>query len=180
MMKHIPNILTLLRVILVPFFIYYFIQESLMIAFLLFIIASITDYFDGYLARKFKVISNFGKIMDPLADKLLVLSALALLSFGAHGYLSIWIFVIITSREIIITILRDLYKKKNIFMAANNWGKIKTVTQMLGLTVSLFLLGLNINIADYSLYFNIYFWGVALITILSGVSYLKNLKELFN
>lgn len=178
-MKHIPNILTLLRIILVPFFIYYFVQEQLMVAFILFIIASVTDYFDGYLARKYKVISNFGKIMDPLADKLLVLSALALLSFGKHGYLSMWIFVIITAREIIITILRDIYKKKKIFMAANNWGKIKTVFQMVGLTVSLFVLGLNIPLSEYSLYLNIYFWGVALITIMSGASYLKNLKELF-
>jgi CDP-diacylglycerol--glycerol-3-phosphate 3-phosphatidyltransferase len=178
-MKHIPNILTLLRVVLVPFFIYYFIQESLMTAFVLFIIASVTDYFDGYLARKYKVISNFGKIMDPLADKLLVLSALALLSFGKHGYLTIWIFSIVTLREVIITILRDMYKKKNIFMAANNWGKIKTVTQMVGLTVSLFLLGINLPLGNYSLYLNIYFWGVAIVTILSGASYLKNIKELF-
>ncbi|MBI9032287.1 CDP-diacylglycerol--glycerol-3-phosphate 3-phosphatidyltransferase [bacterium] len=179
-MKHIPNILTLLRVILVPFFIYYFTQGQLMLAFSLFIIASVTDYFDGYLARKYNVISNFGKIMDPLADKLLVLSALALLSFGSHNYLSIWIFIIITLRELVITILRDIYKKKKIFMAANNWGKIKTVTQMVGLTLSLFLLAININLADYLLYLNIYFWGVAIVTILSGWSYLKNMKELFN
>ncbi len=179
MMKHIPNILTVLRVILVPFFIYYFTQGNLMLAFILFITASITDYLDGFLARKFKVISNFGKIMDPLADKLLVLSALGLLTFGQHGYLSVWIFVIVTLREIIITILRDIYKKKNIFMAANNWGKIKTVTQMVGLTIALFLLGININLEEYSLYLNVYFWGVAIVTILSGASYLKNLKELF-
>lgn len=111
-MKHIPNILTMLRVIIIPFFIYYFTQNQLMFAFVLFIVASITDYFDGYLARKYQVISNFGKIMDPLADKLLVLSALALLSFGKHGYLSVWIFIIITFRELLITVLRDVYKKK--------------------------------------------------------------------
>ena len=87
-MKHIPNILTMLRILLIPFFIYYFINESFMVAFIIFIVASVTDFFDGYLARKFQVISNFGKIMDPLADKLLVLSALALLSFGKFGYLS--------------------------------------------------------------------------------------------
>lgn len=179
MMKHIPNILTVLRVVLVPFFIYYFIQDKLMLAFILFITASITDYLDGYLARKYKVISNFGKIMDPLADKLLVLSALALISFGKHGYLSYWIFVIITLREIVITLLRDIYKKKNIFLAANNWGKIKTVTQMVGLTLVFFLLALNISLVEYSLYLNIYFWGVAIVTILSGASYLKNIKELF-
>ncbi len=178
-MKHIPNILTMLRVIIIPFFIYYFTQNELMLAFTLFIIASVTDYFDGYLARKFQVISNFGKIMDPLADKLLVLSALALLTFGKHGYLSIWIFIIIAGRELMITILRDIYKKKKIYLAANYWGKIKTVTQMVGLTLSLFLLGLNFNLSEYSLYLNIYFWLVALVTILSGASYFKNIKEIF-
>ena len=177
-MKNIPNILTLLRVILIPFFIYYFIEDNLMVAFILFMVASITDYFDGYLARKYNVISNFGKIMDPLADKLLVLSALALLSFGKHGYLSAGIFVIITLREVIITVLRDAYKKKKIYLAANDWGKVKTVTQMVGLTLSLFILALNINLAAYSLYLNIYFWIVAFVTILSGLSYLKNIKEL--
>jgi phosphatidylglycerophosphate synthase len=108
-----------------------------------------------------------------------VLSALALLTFGKHGYLSMWIFIIITGREILITLLRDIYKKKKIYLAANYWGKIKTVTQMVGLTLSLFLLGLSINLSDYSLYLNIYFWLVALVTILSGSSYLKNIKELF-
>ncbi len=117
--------------------------------------------------------------MDPLADKLLVLSALALLSFGKHGYLSVWIFIIITFRELLITVLRDVYKKKKIYLPANNWGKIKTVTQMVGLTLSLLLLGLNVNLVEYSLYLNIYFWGVAIITLLSGASYFKNIKELF-
>jgi len=180
-MKHIPNLLTLLRMVFIPFFIYYFIQDELLVAFSLFIIASVTDYFDGFLARKYEVISNFGKIMDPLADKLLVLSALALLCYGKHGYLSGWIFIIITLREIIITILREIYKKKNIIMAANKWGKLKTVTQMVGLTLSLLVLAVNTNfLAEYSLYLNIYFWAVAIVTILSGFSYLKNIKEIFN
>ncbi|MFA7058132.1 MAG: CDP-alcohol phosphatidyltransferase family protein, partial [Candidatus Cloacimonadales bacterium] len=93
----------MMRILLIPFFIYYFINGSFMVAFIIFMVASITDFFDGYLARKYQVISNFGKIMDPLADKLLVLSALALLSFGKHGYLSMWIFIIITLREVLIT-----------------------------------------------------------------------------
>lgn len=178
-MKHLPNILTMMRILLIPFFIYYFINESLMIAFTIFMVASVTDFFDGYLARKYQVISNFGKIMDPLADKLLVLSALALLSFGKHGYLSMWIFIIITLREVLITILRDIYKKKKIILAANNWGKIKTVLQMVGLTVSFFLLGINFPLTNYVLYLNLYFWIVVVVTLLSGASYFKNIKELF-
>lgn len=177
-MKHIPNILTMFRVLIIPFFIYYFLQNNLMLAFLMFIVASITDYFDGYLARKYQVISNFGKIMDPLADKLLVLSALALISFGEHAYISSLIFIIITSREVLITILRDVYKKKKIYLAANYWGKVKTVTQMIGLTVTLFLLGLGFSLEGFSQYLNIYFWGVTIVTLLSGASYFKNMKEL--
>ncbi|MFA7057783.1 MAG: CDP-diacylglycerol--glycerol-3-phosphate 3-phosphatidyltransferase [Candidatus Cloacimonadales bacterium] len=177
-MKHLPNILTMMRILLIPFFIYYFINESLMIAFTIFMVASVTDFFDGYLARKYQVISNFGKIMDPLADKLLVLSALALLSFGKHGYLSMWIFIIITLREVLITILRDIYKKKKIILAANNWGKIKTALQMVGLTVSFFLLGINFRLTNYVLYLNLYFWVVVIVTLLSGASYFKNIKEL--
>ena len=116
--------------------------------------------------------------MDPLADKLLVLSALALLSFGKHGYLSMWIFIIITLREVLITILRDIYKKKKIILAANNWGKIKTALQMVGLTVSFFLLGINFRLTNYVLYLNLYFWVVVIVTLLSGASYFKNIKEL--
>ena len=177
-MKHLPNILTMMRILLIPFFIYYFINGSFMVAFIIFMVASITDFFDGYLARKYQVISNFGKIMDPLADKLLVLSALALLSFGKHGYLSMWIFIIITLREVLITILRDIYKKKKIILAANNWGKIKTALQMVGLTVSFFLLGINFRLTNYVLYLNLYFWVVVIVTLLSGASYFKNIKEL--
>lgn len=176
-MKHLPNILTMLRILLIPFFIYYFINESFMVAFIIFIVASVTDFFDGYLARKLQVISNFGKIMDPLADKLLVLSALALLSFGKDGYLSKWIFIIITLREILVTILRDLYKKKKIYLPANNWGKVKTVIQMVGLTVSFFLMAISFPLSNYALYLNIYFWIVAVVTIFSGASYFRNIKE---
>lgn len=179
MIKHIPNILTMLRVVLVPFFIYYTTKNEMEIAFIIFITASITDYFDGYLARRFKVISNFGKIMDPLADKLLVLSATYLLCFGEYGILSPWIFYIIAFRELLITILRELFKRKKIILAANNWGKVKTVTQMVGLTAIYLILALNLHLEQFPTGANIYFWGVAVITILSGMSYLKGIKELF-
>ncbi len=178
-MKHIPNILTLFRIILVPFFIQSFVAGSYLGAFIIFIVASLTDFADGYLARKFNVISNFGKIMDPLADKLLVLSAIGLISFGEKAILSLGIFVIITLREVLITILRDLYKKKKIILAANNWGKIKTVLQMVGLTVIFLLIALDYNLLAYKLWINIYFWIVAFVTVISGLTYFTRIKELF-
>ena len=178
-MKYIPNILTMFRIFLVPFFIYFFVEDKLTVAFIIFIIASITDYFDGYLARKYQVISNFGKIMDPLADKLLVLSAIGLVTFGKAGFLSQGIFIIITVREVLITILRDLYKKKNIILAANNWGKVKTVMQMVGLTAVFLIMAIGWSIPNFVLITNIYFWVVVVVTIMSGLTYLTRIKELF-
>ena len=81
-------------------------------------------------------------------------------------------------REVFITILRDLYKKKQIFLPANNWGKVKTVIQMIGLTISFFLLAISFPLSNYVLYLNIYFWIVAVVTVMSGASYFKNIKEI--
>ncbi|MCD4818154.1 MAG: CDP-diacylglycerol--glycerol-3-phosphate 3-phosphatidyltransferase [Candidatus Cloacimonetes bacterium] len=182
MKKHIPNILTILRIILVPIFIYFvFLNDSsnhVLWATIVFIIASITDYFDGMLARKFKVISNFGKIMDPLADKILVASALFALAFKPIDFISIYIVIIIIFREIIITILRDYYARKKVFIAANIWGKLKTILQMVGIIFALIFYSmkkfLHLESSQESFVvssINIFFWGVALVTVLSGLNY---------
>jgi len=185
MKKHIPNILTMFRIILVPYFLWLtYIQPpenfSIWIT-VVFIIASITDYFDGMLARKFNVISNFGKIMDPLADKLLVISALFALYSPLH-FISLPVIIIIVIREILITILRDYYVRKQIYIAANNWGKIKTVFQMAGIVAVLlyssFLeyYGLAAN-DTVKLIIHIYFWLTAAITVYSGMNYIIVKKE---
>ena len=180
MKKHIPNILTMFRIVLVPILLWlvYFNQSQNYIIWVtaIFIVASITDYFDGMLARKFNVISNFGKIMDPLADKLLVISALAVLYNPMH-YIGLVVVLIIVTREIGITILRDYYVKKQIYIAANSWGKTKTVLQMVGIIATLIYASvLHYYQIDSSstikIIIKIYFWITAGVTVYSGMNYI--------
>ena len=181
MKKYIPNFLTLLRVILVPIFIWFVffasIKYHLIWGLVIFIIASITDYYDGMLARRFKVISDFGKVMDPLADKILITAALLALVVKLH-YISFFMFTIIVFREIVVSILRSYYSKKNIYIAANIWGKLKTVLQMAGIIFSLgfastlqFISNLKYYENKIVFWINVYFWIVVLVTILSGANY---------
>ncbi|MCB5234504.1 MAG: CDP-diacylglycerol--glycerol-3-phosphate 3-phosphatidyltransferase [Candidatus Cloacimonetes bacterium] len=178
MRKHIPNFLTVLRFILVPVFIYAaFVCESesaAMLSLIIFVVASFTDYLDGTLARKWDVISDFGKIMDPLADKLLVLSALSAICFTEPFNLGWLIFAIILIREVGITLLRDIYHKKGIVVPAGYLGKVKTFMQMVGI---IFALGLNALVADISqgliIGVKLWFWLVVIITLASGFNYIR-------
>ncbi len=178
MRKHIPNILTMLRFILVPFFIYAaFVSDSesaAMLSLIIFMLAAFTDYLDGTLARKWDVISDFGKIMDPLADKLLVLSALSAISFQQPFKLGWIVFLIILIREVGITLLREIYHKKGIVVPAGNLGKVKTFMQMVGL---IFALGINAFIAEISqgliIGVRVWFWLVVVITLVSGFGYIR-------
>lgn len=182
MIRYIPNLLTIFRIILVPVFLWliFYIPhpKGSIWALVVFVIASISDYFDGMIARKYQVISNFGKIMDPLADKILVIAALIAIALPPIQYVS-WIVVsIIVIREVAVTILREQYAKKGIIVAANMWGKWKTVFQMTGVIASILLYSLiyiykplQIHSQKVAFIMQIYFWGVALITILSGMNY---------
>ncbi len=189
MIKYLPNILTLLRVILVPIFIYFMfyfkpINAGAIFGTTVFIIASITDYYDGMLARKYKIVSNFGKIMDPLADKILVASALFALAIEPINYISFWVVSIILFREIVVTLMRDYYAKKQIYIAANIWGKLKTTFQLTGIIAALVYYNLYLNFPQIE-FLNqriifgivIFFWIVAAITILSGINYFVMKKE---
>ncbi len=177
--KYVPNLLTIIRILIVPFYIWLTFFEktdfSLKLAFALFIIASLTDYLDGYLARKYKAITDFGKIMDPLADKILVICALAALASNVFSYINWWIFSIIVFREVSVTVLREVYAKKGIYIAANKWGKIKTVLQMTGIITVLFYHSfLKPHISFHPIVDKvilIYFWLTALVTVLSGLNY---------
>jgi len=116
--KHqIPNALTIFRIILIPIFIYCALNDFFILTLIVFVVAALTDTFDGVIARKFGYVSNFGKIVDPLADKLLVASALIIFSYW--GIVFWWLTAIILLREIFMTIYRELLKKKEIFLAAN-------------------------------------------------------------
>jgi len=185
MIRHLPNYLTVFRIILVPVFLYFLfltkIPARILIALIIFIVACFTDYLDGMLARKMNIISDFGKLMDPLADKLIVLSALAGLCWLPPFRVSIVIFFIILVRELVITILREVYQKKGIVVPADFFGKLKTVLQMAGIIVA-FVFWVFINPVPplVILIINIWFWFVALITVLSGFNYIITITKRTN
>lgn len=143
---NLPNKLTLLRVIMIPVFLVVFMcplgldrQLARYIACGIFCIASATDALDGYIARKYNLVTNFGKFMDPLADKLLVCSAMIALTGAAdsHVLLPTWVVIIIIAREFIITGFRTLAAEQQVVIAASVWGKAKTISQMIMLIVLL-------------------------------------------
>lgn len=171
MNMNIANQLTILRVIMVPFFMYFLMLGTPLgqtIALVLFVVASFTDFLDGYLARKYNLITNFGKFMDPLADKLLVTSAL--LCYLAIGTINVWVVMIILAREFIVSIFRAVAASQNIVIAADWWGKVKTNVQMAAIIVLL----LNnypfsmMNIPMDQILINL----AAVLTVISGANYI--------
>ena len=177
MPMNLPNKLTTLRVIMIPFFVFFLLWQNgenrtfRMIALALFIIASLTDLLDGKIARKYNLVTNFGKFMDPLADKLLVCSALiCLIELNA---LPAWMVIIIISREFIISGFRLIASDNGVVIAASYWGKFKTTFQM----VSVVLLILDIPALAFVT--TICVWIALLLTIVSLVDYIyKNHKIL--
>jgi len=131
---NLPNKITLARVGLIPVFLFVYLTQPLSevpnmwLALIIFSVASITDGIDGYVARKYKLISNFGKLMDPLADKLLV--SAAFIAFVASGTLPAWVVVLLISREFFVSGLRQLAVEQGIVLAASPSAKFKTVTQI--------------------------------------------------
>ena len=174
---NLPNKLTTLRVIMIPFFVFFLLWQNgenrtfRMIALALFIIASLTDLLDGKIARKYNLVTNFGKFMDPLADKLLVCSALiCLIELNA---LPAWMVIVIISREFIISGFRLIISDNGFVIAASYWGKFKTTFQM----VSVVLLILDIPALAFVT--TICVWIALLLTIVSLVDYIyKNHKIL--
>lgn len=137
---NLPNSLTILRVIMIPLFVVAKLwqsPESDIIAGCIFIAACVTDFFDGYLARKYNLITTFGKFMDPLADKLLVCAALICFLVDGNEEMPAWVVIVIISREFIISGFRLVAAEKGVTIAASWWGKVKTCAQML---MSLFLI----------------------------------------
>lgn len=179
-----PNKLTLLRVIIAPIFMFFFLLDNFyfrLLALVLFIIASITDLADGYYARKYGIVTGFGKFMDPLADKILVSSAL--ISFIALHYVSPLPVMLIIGREFSITGLRLLAAYRGVVIPPTWLAKVKTFMQLsvvgivLGYVNLLMVLehynspALSIFQFDYPFYFNILLWLTAVITVWTGISY---------
>ena len=136
---NLPNKLTTLRVFMIPFFVFFLLYQGgenttfRMISLVLFIVASLTDLLDGKIARKYNLVTNFGKFMDPLADKLLVCSALICLI--ELGQLPAWMVIIIISREFIISGFRLVASDNGVVIAASYWGKFKTTFQMVAVVL---------------------------------------------
>lgn len=173
---NLPNKLTILRIILIPFFVFFLTINDLgyrLLPLIIFIVASLTDTLDGHIARKFNLITDFGKFMDPLADKLLVSSAL--ICFVEMNYINAWIVIIIVGREFIISGFRILAASKGITIAANKWGKIKTVSQML--LIVLILLDYAKIFDALKFLINPLIIITVLLTIVSGVTYFRNNKK---
>ncbi|CAH2213963.1 CDP-diacylglycerol--glycerol-3-phosphate 3-phosphatidyltransferase [Tepidibacter aestuarii] len=167
---NLANKLTILRILLVPVFVVVIlsgIKNSLLISALIFAIASITDFLDGYIARKYNLVTNFGKFMDPLADKLLV--AAAFITMIDLNLVSSWAVIIIISREFAVSILRAIAASSGIVIAASKWGKAKTVSQILAIMMIL----LNIP------YSNIVMGIAVILTIYSGYDYINLNRNIF-
>ncbi|MBQ5678261.1 MAG: CDP-diacylglycerol--glycerol-3-phosphate 3-phosphatidyltransferase [Clostridia bacterium] len=193
MKLNVPNLLTIARIIITPIFLAVILMDTLphrfLIACIVFSIASITDAIDGHLARKNNQITNFGKFLDPIADKILTTSAL--LAFMSVGLCNIWIVMLILTREFAIASVRMIAATGGVVIPANIWGKIKTVSQMV-FTILIMLLGetweilSNTNkvlfekLPDLSLISNGLLWITAILTIISGVIYLNDSKKIID
>ncbi len=179
LMMNLANKLTVLRIMLVPIFLICAMIDTTatnIIALSIFIIASATDKLDGYIARSRNQITNFGKFMDPLADKLLVTCALILLV--EKGIVAAWVVVVIIVREFIVSGLRTLAASQGVVIAASNWGKLKTVIQMIAIIMGLLSLVYNPGWLNITTQVTIYL--AAVITIGSGVDYFIKGKDIIN
>ncbi len=186
-MLNLPNKLTILRIILIPVILIFLlpissgkmilpisVDESRMIAAIVFVIAAITDMLDGAMARKRNIVTTLGKFLDPIADKLLVISTLVALV--QLGEISAWAVVIIIAREFIVSGIRILAANDGVVIAAGLSGKVKTFTQMLAILVILF------NNFPFSFFTTlpvgqILLWVAVILTIYSGYDYLKANKD---
>ena len=171
--NYIPNILTLLRIFLVPVFIFQLlITQNYFVAFFIFIIASVSDWADGYFARKFDVVSDFGAFFDPLADKFLVLSAfISFLYIDSLSDIHVWMVVIIAFRDLSITLLRIVINSKGEYvLITTNLAKIKTALQLITINFVLVCLILT-NYFEFIYYLMIITTGI---TFYTGVHYYYN------
>ncbi|HEU0265074.1 MAG TPA: CDP-diacylglycerol--glycerol-3-phosphate 3-phosphatidyltransferase [Geobacterales bacterium] len=178
---NLPNILTLLRIASIPLLVVLLLSPSrltTLLAAAIFALASITDWLDGYLARRMGIVTNFGKFLDPIADKLIVTAALIMIL--PFGWVPAWMVLLILGREIIITGLRGIASSEGIVIAASQLGKFKTIFQIVA------ILGLLLHY-DYYWFFGVknsyllvnmhnlgifYLWIATILTIWSGVDYL--------
>ena len=172
---NLPNKLTILRVILIPFFVVFMLFDITgaaykWIALVIFCVASLTDMLDGKIARKYNLVTNFGKFMDPLADKLLVCTALICLT--SMNRLNVIVVLVIIAREFIISGFRLVASDNGIVIAASYWGKFKTVSQMALIIVLIMDLGGVWNVVG-----TVLTWVALLLTVVSLIDYIAKNKQ---
>ena len=196
---NLPNKLTLLRICLIPVFVILMLSQVsnfFLISCIIFIIASITDFLDGKIARKYNLVTDFGKFMDPLADKLLVLSAL--ICMIEYDLVAGWMVIIIVARELTVSILRAIAADNGKVIAASSGGKLKTISQMVAIVILLLgahtgkikttsqmiaiillLIGANYSNSQIVFVGTIAMYIATIFTLYSGIDYLYKNRELF-
>lgn len=186
---NLPNKLTLIRMFLAPIYLALMLIEfpyHYIVALAVFSVASLTDMLDGKIARKNNLITVFGKLLDPLADKMLTTAAL--LAFMREGWCSIWIVMIVLTREFAVAGVRLIATAQGIVIPANYWGKAKTVSQMVFTIVIMLLAELDAtfdifaNAGWFTLarVSNIMLWITAVLTVVSGITYFVDSKKLID
>lgn len=170
---NLPNKLTIFRVILIPFFVLFMLVDitsaDKWISLAIFIIASLTDLLDGKIARKYNLVTNFGKFMDPLADKLLVCSALVCLV--AMARIPAWVVIVIISREFIISGFRLIASDNGVVIAASYFGKFKTTFQMVMICLMI------ADIEAIAILTEVVMWAAVILTVVSLIDYLVKNKD---
>ncbi len=176
---NLANKLTLSRIVMIPFFVFFLLQgdaTNMAIAGVIFIIASLTDFLDGYIARSRNLVTKFGKFMDPLADKLLVISAF--ICMVELQMIPSWIVIIIVARELIVSIFRAIAASEGIVIAAGKLGKYKTTSQMIAIILLCFgnfpFNSLNIPMDMILVYI------CTFLTLWSGIDYILKNKQVLN
>lgn len=180
-----PNKLTLLRIILSPIFMFFFLMDDVtarIVSLVIFTFAALTDLWDGYLARKYGIITGFGKFMDPLADK--ILTSTAFISFATLGYVQAWMIMLIIIREFFITGLRSLAAYRGLVISPTPTAKFKTVLQMVTIVAILLYINLrtvleamghHTHFLDSPVYGQVFDWMVLVtmvVTVATGIDYL--------
>ncbi len=170
---NLPNKLTMARICAVPVFVALYMKAMYIPAFIVFILASLTDMLDGKIARKYNLITNFGKIMDPLADKILVYAAFCLM-IGDHT-MPAWMLIVILLREFAVSGMRTVAAADGIVIAAGMSGKIKTVLQMIAVPL---LIIRTLHPALQTLA-TVFLWASLVMTVYSGIEYIVKNRQVF-
>ena len=199
-MKNIPNILTVSRIVAMTIFVvlasladysYFKSRDSVtmlrLFAYILAILAGVTDLVDGYIARRYNAISDFGALMDPLADKIFVTGCM--LMAVEYRLMPAWIAIAVLCREFMVTGLRTLAARKQVVISADRWGKVKTASQMvmLGISGAAWVIDGGAEYLQTARWFGIRLWyiwivylvAIVLVTVLSGLNYFIRYRKLF-